>query len=374
MANTKVYFPNLNPIRFIAALLIFIYHTEQIKDFGGLPNFFNTTLLHNLGEQSVILFFTLSGFLITYLLLVEEHNTKTVNIKAFYFRRMLKIWPLYFAIIALAFFLFPALVDLPDYSINSFGKNLILHIAFLPNLALVLYGLVPMASQTWTIGTEEQFYIFWPWIFKLKFNKYLTFLAIIVGYLLVKFGLKYLPENSYVLALSGFWNLFNIDCMAIGGLFALLLFEKQRILSFIFNRYFQWLIYCCTGLLFFFPGIPEVFSILFSIIILNLGANPRSVISLDLKPLDFLGRISYGIYMYHIGAIIVVAKALESFNQARSIYIYPLSFGLTVIIASLSYRYFEARFISLKRRFTKVISGDQAKPTAMEQNKVTSVV
>ncbi len=370
MSVNKVYFPNLNPLRFIAALLVFIHHTEQIKEYGGLPNYFNTQLVYNIGKLSVILFFTLSGFLITYLLLVEEQKTNKISIKEFYIRRILKIWPLYFFVIFLAFFLFPSLIKVPGYVIPSFTNNLLLHVLFLPNLALVLYGIVPMASQTWTVGTEEQFYLFWPWIFKARLNKYAAFLFVILGYLLVRYGLPFLSQSTYTTKFLEFWDLFNVDCMAIGGLFALILFEqRKKMLNFLYNKYFQWFIYILTPALMFFPANYEVFAVLFSIIILNLASNPNTVITLDIKPLNYLGKISYGIYMYHIAMIVFVAKGLESIGLARSIFIYPLSLLATFAVAAVSFTYFEGRFIRLKQRFTKIVSGEDAKPDSPHQKR-----
>ena len=97
----KVYFPNINGLRFIAALLVIIHHTEQIKDILGLSNYWSTPIIRSIGGLGVLLFFVLSGFLITFLLLDEESTTGTISIKKFYIRRILRIWPLYYLILIL---------------------------------------------------------------------------------------------------------------------------------------------------------------------------------------------------------------------------------------------------------------------------------
>ena len=100
----KIYFQNLNGLRFFAALLVIIHHIEQMKNSLGLENNWNLPVVLVIGKLGVILFFVLSGFLITYLLLEEERYTQTISIKDFYMRRILRIWPLYFLILLISFF------------------------------------------------------------------------------------------------------------------------------------------------------------------------------------------------------------------------------------------------------------------------------
>src|SRR3954471_16382358 len=102
-----IYFPNLNGLRFIAALLVIIHHTEQIKDLFGLNSHWKNYHIWILGKLGVTLFFVLSGFLITYLLLTEKKEFNTIFIKNFYIRRILRIWPLYYLVTILSFFVLP---------------------------------------------------------------------------------------------------------------------------------------------------------------------------------------------------------------------------------------------------------------------------
>src|SRR4026208_162751 len=113
----RVYFPNLNGLRFIAALLVIMQHIEQIKSMYGIANRWSSPFMQVIGEQGVSLFFVLSGFLITYLMLEEEKKTGTIQIRNFYRRRILRIWPLYFLIgfLALAVLSRIPFFILPDY-------------------------------------------------------------------------------------------------------------------------------------------------------------------------------------------------------------------------------------------------------------------
>ena len=157
-SGTKVYFENLNAIRFIAASFVIVAHIEFFKNIFNLPNFFDNAVVAIIGRLGVVLFFVLSGFLISYLLFVEKEITKTISVKKFYVRRILRIWPLYFLIITLAFFVFP-FVDffkIPHQMIASWDKHLIefsLFCFLLPNLAssIPIFPFLPFASHTWSI-------------------------------------------------------------------------------------------------------------------------------------------------------------------------------------------------------------------------------
>ncbi len=92
MDKQKIYFPNLNGLRFIAAFLIIIHHIEQFKSISNIDsNWGNVPFVGIIDKLGVVLFFVLSGFLITYLLLAEEHLLNKISIRKFYICRMLRI-------------------------------------------------------------------------------------------------------------------------------------------------------------------------------------------------------------------------------------------------------------------------------------------
>jgi len=128
MGKQKVYFPNLNGLRFIAAFLVIIHHVEQFKSILKLENYWGKIpFIGIIGKLGVVLFFVLSGFLITYLLLTEEYSFKKISVKKFYMRRVIRIWPLYFLIILLAFIVLPniQIFNLPGYGKDVIYSNLI---------------------------------------------------------------------------------------------------------------------------------------------------------------------------------------------------------------------------------------------------------
>ena len=375
MEKDKIYFPNLNGLRFIAAFLVIIHHIEQFKSISNVENYWGKVpFIDIIGKLGVVLFFVLSGFLITYLLLTEEHSFKKISIRKFYARRILRIWPLYFLIIILAFFVLPniAIFTLPGYGKDVIYSDLLLKLflyaIFFPNLVLSLLGLVPYASHTWSIGTEEQYYLVWPIILR-YFKKNRIILMFFIIFLYKTFE-KILSTNysdilPYKNVIKSFWSSFNIDCMAIGGIYAILLFQKNKFLKLIQNNT---VFYFTTSLAIFLmlkgiyiPNIHyEFYSVLFGIIILNFATNDKIKISFENKLLNYFGSISYGLYMYHPIAIILALTISISIGFTTNWLIYPLTFTLTIIMAGLSYKYFELFFLKFKDKFSIVLSGNRA--------------
>jgi peptidoglycan/LPS O-acetylase OafA/YrhL len=384
MGKQKIYFPNLNGIRFIAAFLVILHHIEQYKSFLHFPNYYaepNTVpFIEIIGHLGVILFFVLSGFLITFLLLSEEKAFATISIKKFYVRRILRIWPLYFLIIVVALFILPHIdiFTLPGFGKGAVYNNLLLkilfYVFFLPNLVFAKFGVVPFASHTWSIGTEEQFYLIWPVLMKfLRKHRITVMFVIAIGYILVH-GLL-LSNYTGQAVITKFWELFSIDCMAIGGIYAILLFKKDRLLKLLMNNYlFYFILLFVIALIIKGQYIPqktiggfvldihnEFYAVLFGIIILNFAANDKIKISLENRLFNYLGNISYGLYMYHPIGIMLSLYIAISINFISNWLLYPLSVLTTITLAGLSYKYFETYFLKFKAKFSKIISGKDTK-------------
>lgn len=378
-----VYFPNLNGLRFIAALWVIIHHIEQIKLIFKVDNYWHLPFVDLIGKLGVVLFFVLSGFLITYLLLQERRATGTISIRHFYLRRILRIWPLYYLIVFLGLFILPLIpfFDIPLYSDllhRNFLIKAVLFIVILPNLVATP---VPHINQTWSIGVEEQFYAFWPLLLKKVGHPLRAALGTITVYLLIKFSLILLPQiginNQAISFIAKFWNSFNVDCMAIGGVIAWALFyRRENILRVLFNRWVQVATYLITAAMIFWGvEIPylhqETYACLFAIIILNLAANNQTIIRLEHPVLHYLGKISFGIYMYHMIAILIAFKVLQPIFPGNNLLLYSASILLTILMASASYEWFEHRFIKAKVKFSTVLSGDNIARSKSEEAKST---
>ena len=381
--SKHVYFPGLTGLRFIAAFLVVICHVEEFKYIWGIreQNTWDLHFFSMLGELAVTFFFVLSGFLITYLLLLEKERTGTINMRGFYMRRVLRIFPLYYLIVLTGLFVFPhfSILDFPGWTAElngNFWIKVAMYMLFLSNLAAASIFPVPYAVHTWSIGVEEQFYLIWPFLVKYGKNTFILLLGIIAVYLIVAKGFWYLDDlndgnNRFYQVLAGFFRFTRIDCMAIGGIGGYAIYYKrEKILAFLYSIPVQVFIYGLTFLLLignveFGYFTHEVYSILFCLIILNIGTNPNTFFQFENPTVKYLGKISYGLYMYNylcvrLALIVVqmwIGEGVE-LGVMGNVAFYILSILFTVVLAALSYEYFEKPFLRFKHKFTVVKSGD----------------
>lgn len=367
----EVHFPGLNGLRFVAALAVIVTHVELLKGQLGHANSWQNPAIQGAGVLGVYLFFVLSGFLITYLLLTEKQVVGRIGIKKFYIRRICRIWPLYYLLTFAAFFLLPRITFLhvPSWQAhlqNGFTVKLLLFIGMLPNLANAMYPAVPHASQTWSIGVEEQFYLFWPWLLSYSRNTLRAMIVVSLGILAIKAIVLLLlatyPDSRPLFVLKEFVAMSKLECMSIGGMSAWALYHKRSaVLNAVYARGTQLAAFALIPLLIFFTpdflenGSHILYSVCFAVIILNVATNERSLLRLNGRVIDYLGRISYGLYMYHVVAVVfvlkVVAMTIAPSGLLFNLLVYSGAVALTVAVAALSYHFFERPFLELKRNF-----------------------
>jgi peptidoglycan/LPS O-acetylase OafA/YrhL len=360
-----VYFPGLHGLRFFAALAVVMGHVELLKSYHGLPNVADHLAVYELGRIAVTFFFVLSGFLITYLLLQEKQLAGTISVRKFYLRRILRIWPLYYFVVLLAFAVIPHVKALQIAStVAPAGEHhtsiLILFLALLPQVALSLYPPFPYAEPLWSIGVEEQFYLFWPLIVGRVKNVMPWAISIAIAGVLVKYAaLAYASQLSDKSQLP-FWNHFidyfyfnRFECMTIGAVGAWVLFErKERLLRFVFSTPVQLLTYTCIAYaLLTTRGKPllqyGMHSILFCIVIMNVAANERSLLKLRSPLFTKLGNISYAMYLLHELAIGGVMRII---GVTSNVALYVAGILVTIAIAAVAYRVIELPFLRIKSR------------------------
>ena len=364
MSRQIIYFPGLNGLRFLSALAVIITHVELMQDKLGLENLWDNLLIHNLGVIGVSFFFVLSGFLITYLMIEERDSFKSFSVKSFYLRRIFRIWPLYFLILILGFFILPNFTYVPFFSDNleiNFFPNLIIYLFIFPNIALSIFPAVPLIGQSWSIGVEEQFYLIWPIIFKFfkNFNLILLikllFLFVFMKFVVLLFSLQI--DSNWLLVVKKNLAMLKFENMIIGAMGAVIMKNKDRYIKYVLNN--MALFFSVTGIflsLYIIPnylrdGLHILHALFFIIVILNVSSNPGSFLKLENKLLNFLGRISYGIYMYHLIVIYFTIKLLEIYDINSKFLLYTLSILLTCIVSYISYIIFEKRFLNLKDKF-----------------------
>lgn len=356
-AKTRFYRPELDVLRFVAFFLVFLCHWIPVKD---PPEPF-MDLIKNAASMGVPVFFCLSSYLITELLLRERRTTQRINTPAFYKRRALRIWPLYFAALFTGFFFVPA----PHKETSG---ALLSYIFLAGNWYTFFHGYLPLGSSVlWSIGVEEQFYLFWPSV--IRFAKNRGIILISAAMLIAsQAGLLWLWSRPVVNPRIWVSTFPHLQYFAIGAIVSICFHQKLPRIHTILR-----LAMIATGLVLFvmanemvhinpdgspggmmYPGYLIVGIGCALLLIGMLGAEiPRRM-----KPFVYLGKISYGLYIYHVWCLqlsLVIAKALYIHSHV-SIFTFALGFPLTVLVAACSYRFFESPFLRLKERFEIVKS------------------
>jgi len=356
----------LNGLRAIAAIAVVISHTAlSLKEFGLIATIFGSDKNGNpkgllLASYGVSIFFALSGFLITYLLLKEKEKTKNINIKKFYIRRILRIWPLYYLYIILIFIIYNIFHISYDSSIIPF------YLFLTANIPIIINNMLPFAGHLWSIGVEEQFYLFWPWIAKTnnkKLFKYSIFL--VIGLFTLKVAFWFINFKYHISLPLISLSVTRIHIMIIGAIGAILFYNNStyiKYLTSIWAQLFSWIILFLVALNKFHISSlidNEIIGIITVIIIFSQITRKNYLVNLENRLMNFIGKISYGIYVYHPVIIFLTHKTLGKF-QTSSLQNYLIVFlvviSLTISIAYLSYTYFENNFIQFKSRFSVIKS------------------
>jgi len=347
----RLHLKGLNGLRAIAAISVVIAHI-QLRGFQ-----FNDRWPRWLGTYSVTIFFTLSGFLITYLLLTEKKKSG-ISIRNFYMRRILRIWPLYFA------YLFIAIIIIYVQTPGKLPGSLPFYLFFAANVPNILSASLPYLGHYWSLGVEEQFYLFWPWFIKKPVNVFKVMVIFISIFFVLRLIARYLYlKQGYFIPINTL-NHTRFDCMTVGGLGAYLCFKKNKLfLWFTSNKITELVCWICIGFIatnkFNITTFlnHDIVSLVALGLIVNLGFNSRPMINLENRFFDLLGKISYGIYVIHPLVLIGLQNFLDrlSITQAWESFIFFFgSLALTIGTAWLSYTFFEKRFLLLKDRFSVV--------------------
>jgi peptidoglycan/LPS O-acetylase OafA/YrhL len=359
--NSPIYFKGLNGVRAIASSIVVVSHIDQ---FSRLFNFKMTGLLHAMQGYAVDMFFVLSGFLITYLLFVEKKKTGTIDLRKFYLRRIFRIWPIYYLSILISIALvYFKIVPSPDQLLFSVG----LYAFLAANVAFVLNIAISSITPLWSVGVEEQFYLVWPHLIKRSTNHFWGFVIFYFTFEAAKLVVYFYfsPESKLYYLMSA--TSLNIMCM--GAIGAYLVYTKHGLLNFIYRKevqLFSWgiLIFSCLYKpLHLYTFIDqELNSVFYLVIIMNASSNNNCLISLETNWLNFLGRISYGMYVYHMIVIYMVSRIFLTFNlQVNLFLMYVIVIVITIFVSTISYYYFEMFFLKKKHNFSIVESTDRAR-------------
>jgi peptidoglycan/LPS O-acetylase OafA/YrhL len=370
----KVFFPNLDGLRFISFFLVFLSHSFVTDDpaiKGSHWYQITKVRLFSDGDLGVSFFFVLSGFLITYLLLKEKESTGKIHVKNFYIRRALRIWPLYFFCVFFGFVIFPLLKAKFGQTPNETASP-VLSSLFLNNFDRILHGAPDSSvlSVLWSVAIEEQFYLIWPLLFLLfPQRRYsLIFFVVISSSLLYR---TFLFNGDIELNSLGV-----ISDMAIGGGAAFLAFSNKRFLEFLknINPYVNLLPYimAISFIVFKYQMFDNmlmivfkrvIISFFFAWILLDQNFSERSFFKISrFKMMSDLGKYTYGLYCLHPIAILVSITILRMTGlntQGWQLWLFeiPLSLSLSILFSYISYHFFEKRFLKMKESYAYITKG-----------------
>jgi len=364
--NAPVYLPGLNGLRAIAALAVVVSHTTlALDEFGLDPNIFGADMEGkarglDLAGNGVTIFFVLSGFLISFLLM-KEKEIHPLKIKDFYIRRALRIWPLYYLYLALA------LLTAFLYHIPINREMIFPYVFMAANIPFILQMTLPFLSHYWSLGVEEQFYLFFPQLACLSNKRLLnTSLILIVFFLLLKVLCWFLQKKyGYEIPLATI-TVTRFHVMLMGVVAAILYYQENKLfLQVCTHKAVQALAW--IGLLFIamnrfhFASVidGELVAVIAVVLIMGQVTKRNPIINLENRVCDFIGKISYGIYVIHPLLIFYVAQVtgkLSSQTFIGYLFVYTIILLATIVVAYLSYTYFEKPFLRWKQKFTTIKS------------------
>jgi peptidoglycan/LPS O-acetylase OafA/YrhL len=374
--ENSVFYPALDGLRAVAVLLVFASH-YLYRDMA-------------FGWIGVDFFFVLSGFLITGILF--DTRFRVNRFKVFYARRILRIFPLYYGVLLVCVLLYPVFhwiwhpswllypVYLSNYSRflwptpmfrTSPLAEILLSLKFQPPFALRL-------SHLWSLAVEEQFYLMWPPIVFLVMDRVRlrnVCIAICVGALAARcVGVAVLPQELLDKKLLYGVTPFRVDALVLGGLLALVVRGPE--LAWVKRLAKPLLVTTATAvvvgqLLFFLHGhhlytlnitsrvvstVGYTYIDLVSAMVILLSLNSAGFLAriFSVRPLAWLGRISYGFYLFHQiphDAYGILARRLFGTQRDLNLPTAVIAFIATLLLAAVSFQFYEKPFLRLKRHF-----------------------
>jgi peptidoglycan/LPS O-acetylase OafA/YrhL len=362
------YMKQLDGLRAFAVLAVMVAHFT-LSNQGMLGRV-------SWGQLGVKIFFVLSGFLITGILLRSRSAVQAgwadrgQSLRIFYYRRFLRIFPVYYATIAAAILL----------NIKPFRQTFLWHVFYLTNLREVLYHPLPNAStHFWTLAVEEQFYLVWPCLILLAPRRHL--LKVIITTICIAPVFRLVAVLLDIRSAEGL--LFGcLDTLGMGALLAYVTTPEygSPALASRFSRIMLWI-----GLPAFALGMiaralrlesstmmMTLFDLALAFIFAWIVGRAASSIGgpvgalLELKPLRYVGKISYGVYVLHPFTTIVLFYTLKFTGQSLSENS-PIRFvilvAMAIAAASVSWHFFEGPINAYKRHW------DYPKASAKEKLK-----
>ena len=355
----RYYYPQLDGLRFLAAVLVILYHC------GNVPPFLSWT--KTVGWAGVDLFLVLSAYLLTHLMRIEVESRGGTSLRKYFLRRVLRIWPLYFGFITASFVYSLAIEQPGSLQLGVFLS----HLTFVNNALVGVLGWdisLPYTNHLWTITLEEQFYVILPFVVPILMKSSLPNKTLLAATLL---GLLFLACGRAVFALSYvpmpfiYTSLLRGDSFLLGVMLALGAFSgiSKRLNGDIMFGGGVFILFA-SGLFFGQPSMRLAWQVLaypfidIGCLLIVLGCISGATVNRFLKSnaMCYLGKVSFGIYVFHVLSIDLSDNLALNFGQYASLLSAPISIIISIALAVISYELFEKRILKLKSRFEVVDS------------------
>jgi len=353
----RYYRPELDVLRFMAFLMVYVGHTLSVD--GSAPALLKA--LKGFAGLGVPLFFALSAYLVTELLTMEERTNGSINILYFYGRRILRIWPLYFVVLGFGFYL-SHVYGPPISMVALLAYAFLVGNWYTGSFGYLSSGVGPL----WSIPIEEQFYLLWPLVLR-RFSRRTTATICALAWFVSQAALIFLcsrnvPNNPSIwtnslvqlqyFATGAGLSLFlqgaipRIRTVTRLGLFisALLLFLTAE---WVFNTHQD-----RSSINHTFPQFPLRGVAILMLLLAILGWSSIG----RWRSLRFLGKISYGLYVYHALSFQFAANVAHKMGYDSALVAAVAGLSVDIGVAWLSYEYLEKPFLRLKEKFAVVKS------------------
>ncbi len=384
--------PALDGVRGLAVLMVLLFHfIGGVQPTNGLEHI--VVRVTNYGSYGVELFFVLSGFLITGIL--YESREKPSYFRNFYMRRVLRIFPLYYGVLVLVFIVAPLIPFLRGGTLDSLLDRQAWAWLYAVNVHIAIQGdwSFSYLQHFWSLAIEEHFYLFWPFVVFGLVRQPRLLIAVSLGLALTAFlgrliglsvGLSW--WTTYVL------TPFRLDGLALGAAMAVIVRQPGGldwlvramprvavIAGSLFVASFAWSRFAAAyGDVYVMALRAGLIQVLLACLLLwAITAPSWSVVSRLFRgrALMLLGTYSYGLYVYHHfisyyfstnRTELVVAEWLGSHTAAVALQA-CVGMGASLLVAYLSYEYFEKRFLDMKRHFSAPGAGDPGARSSAKQ-------
>ena len=365
MHKTKSGFHTIDALRFFAFLKVYLLHLPIDADLG----LFN--VLKKGGGIGVVFFFVLSGFLITHQLTKEIALNGNIDLKRFYLKRMLRIWPLFYLFLFILYLAPVHIKQMAGLIRPGYAADWRWSFSFLENYAIIIRHAFPAIGGlgiTWSLCIEEHFYIIWG--IMAVFTPAKKVILVLIAFITIAIiGRIICPIYFPYYDISTNEIITSLDYFAIGGIVgALYALYAHRFDIFILSipMLLRWL-YIIFTIFFVFAGslipavphipdylYPTIESLIFAVMIAIILPRQSPIRIEEKNVFSYLGRISYGLYLFHPIFILIFIQYCNVhhilIDNAKIVaFSIVFTFAPTVLTASFFYHFYEMPFLRLRK-------------------------